>query len=364
VKLSPKLVIGIFVVALIVGGSLFTFSIGSYSGGWNINDSGYSLTVAGVKAPANIWSFDPDGDRQRTDNMDWAAHDKPAITYELGQVHYEISSMGSWQYSASPVLLDHYTLNLTADGKKIQVYWLYMIAFEVTLKTSADSFFITRPIGDAASIYGWHYEMNAVPATALTTLALSQWTPMGEDGNWTIVGGWSGILSASCLAETHGLVEEGADENQGHTIQNLHSVNSKLNMYVDDALSGSYDFHQTGALKGVPSIVQVETSATLGAGAKYTTDTWGAWASCAVRNVFVKYTVGCEILTTLQYALKTSHIGPLINPKENNTGYAPELPGWLAGLLAVLGSPFTFIITVIVIVIVGIVIIKIVGHKK
>jgi hypothetical protein len=360
-KFDWKIIAAIAVGVFVLGGTVF--SVTSYGGGWNINDSGYSLLVDGVKAPANVWSFDPDGNCVRNDSMDWAAHDDPAITMELGQVHYEISTMGSWQYSATPVLLDHYTVNLTPDGKKIQIYWLYMIAFEVTLKTSADSFYITRPLWDASSIYGYHYEMNAVDVQSLTTLALSQWVPAGEDGNWTVTGGWSGILSASCLAETHGLVDEGANENQGHTISNLNSVNSKLNMYVDGAISGSYDFHQTGALKGVPSIVQVETGAVLGAGAEYRTDTWGAWASVAVRNVFVKYTVGCEILTTLQYALKVSHIGPLINPKEANTEYAPQLPGWLAGILSAMGGTTTFILIVIVMVGVFFVVIKIIGRR-
>ena len=332
-KLDWKIVIAIAIGALVLGGTLF--SINAYAGGWNLNNDRYSMTAAGVKAPANTWSFDPDGDRVRNDSMDWASHDMPAITVELGQVHYEQSAMGSWQYSSSPVLLDHYTMNLTTDGKQTQIYWDYMIAFEVTLKTSADSFFITRPLGDIVNIYGAHFEMKAIPVIALTTVSLSQWAPKGTDGDWIISGGWSGIMSASCLAETHGIIDDGSgmDENYGHTIQNLNSVNSKLNMYVNSAIVGSYDFNKTSALNGVPSIVQIETDATLGAGAKYTVDTWGAWASCAVRNVFVKYTVGCEILTTLLYTLSTSHVGPLQNPKEDNTAYAPELPGWLQGLL-------------------------------
>jgi hypothetical protein len=135
-------------------------------------------------------------------------------------------------------------------------------------------------------------------------------------------------------------------------------------MYVDDAISGTWDFHNTGSLLGIPSVVQIETGAKLGAGGHYTTTDGYHWASLSVRNVFAKYTVGCEILTTLQYALKTSHVGPLINPKEDNTDYAPLLPNWLQALIGAFSNPFAWVFTLVIVAIVAVVIIKLVGHRR
>ena len=362
-KLNAKLIVPLAIVAILVGGVLFSFSIGSYAGGWNINNTPYDLILDDESYGA-VTSKDLDGDVISWGKQDNANYSKPGLTVEMSQVHYEESVMGSWQYSSTPVLLDHYTVSLNSDGTKVQIYWLYMVGFEVTIKTSADKFLMQRPVGDLISDYGWNFEYGVVDVRVLTTLALSQWTPMGEDGNWTIVGGWSGVLSASCLAEEHGLVEDEAEENYGHVIQNLNSVNSRLNMYVDDAISGTWDFDNTGSLRGVPSVVQVETYATLGAGAHYTSDSWSKWASCSVRNVFVKYTVGCEVLTTLQYALKTSHVGPLVNPDEANTDYAPLLPNWLQALVGAFSNPFAWVLTVVIVAIVGFVIIKVFGHRR
>jgi hypothetical protein len=282
--------------------------------------------------------------------------------------------MGSWSYSSSPVVIDSYTVNLptttttttnaTITTYNKQVYQLYVFGYSVTIKTSADVFFKDRAKYNLAQAgyygdYGYYYEALPVDIDLLTALTIKPWTPSGDYGdNWSMVGGWSGILNAFVISSVFGLVEQGALNNlpanvhiHGSTIQNLNSVNSALNMYVTGTKEAFGFRDSPAALAGIPSSVQIEVGATLASDATYTVDNLGHWDSCAAHNVKVTYTIGAEVLTTI--LLRSSHVSPLAAPDENNTAYAPGLPGWLEylqGLFAGMPSIFTGLFVAVVVI--------------
>lgn len=179
---------------------------------------------------------------------------------------------------------------------------------------------------------------------------------VGSSGNWTVTDGWSGIMSASVFNYEYGKVDEDAAENYGHTIQGLDQKGQALNM---DNPQTSFD--NPSGIEGVPTSISAEVSVDLGAGAKYTSDPLGHWDSIAVRNVFVKYNVRFDIVTTLIWQLNLGHQDDMSPPDENNTAYRPEITWWEEfkdALNAFFQGPIFTIIMLVIIIIGGIVLYK------
>jgi hypothetical protein len=348
----------------------------SYGGGWEVNNTLYSMRLGSknydIKGLVST-SQDPDGDINLNDwysaEVD-GTNNKPAILLESSSTYYMKSSMGSWLKSDVPVIIDSYTVDV--DDKHKNIYQLYEIAFDITIKTSAEVYYKDRAKYGFAdyryySNYGYGYERGIVDIMAKISFIIQPWTPVGQDGDWSIIGGWSGILDAHCLKSNYGLIDSSAVASghffDGHTIADLNSVNSRLNMFIDKAAKQYYGFDNPDALVGVPSTVQVAVGAKLGADADYSTDGLGFWASCAARNVFVTYTVGMDVMTTLNYELNVSPVGPITPPDENNTHNAPQNSVWTQfwaalGSLGGLGLPIVTIIIVVVIIVVVIFVIR------
>lgn len=350
--------IGVILALLLVSPMLQS----AYAGGWEVSAQITALKVDGRPAPisavgASNAVFDRDGnflsaEQANAEGKQPSDYDDPAIVVEKSLVYKikQSTSMG-WVATDDSNLVDFYDVG---NDESFVRYHHWTFGVDIIIKTDADRY--EKAFGSYVT-YGFYYEANVVVADVWTEFSINPWTPAGEDGSYDVTGGWSGVLSASVYARSEGLVQEAAVENQGHTIQNLHSVNAPLNLDVIPT-----DF-QAGAssLENVPSSFRMQTTAKLGAGAKYTTDFFGHWDSLAVRNVFVKYQIRIDVLTVLNYELKTGHQGELDDPDEDNTAYAPQNT-FLMGLFDLLmgaGGWIMQLAVVIVLAIVGVIIIKI-----
>ena len=293
-----------------------------------------SLTAAGTEyARPGLHTFtaDPDGDFVAAANVYPAPFDKPGITLESSYPFYLRSVSGGWVESDEAFILDSYNITLRNDANetRIQQYFQWTIGMDVTVKTDATKYY-KPPL--SYWDYGYWFEDDVIDTTALMRFALTPWTPSGSSGNWTVVGGWNGIMSVSVIGVDYGLVSDDATENYGHTIQNMHSVGAAVNMYTSDTDSSvsPVSFSDSVGLAHVPSAIDFELSARLGAGCQYQTDAVGHVYDLAVRNVFVEYRVRMDILSTLVWSLRLGHQGGMQPPDENNTSYDPQFTSWNA----------------------------------
>jgi hypothetical protein len=279
-----------------------------------------------------------------SDPGDW---DLPDIEVLSSYPYYIVEAYpGVWVQTDNPVPLDEYNVSTGAD--LMQTYNQWTIGYDVTIATIADSYF--KPAG----VYwdtGYFFEAALAKVKARVDVTITPWVPVGTSGNWSVEGGWSGIMSASVVDVEKGLVQEDASENYGHTIQGLNAKGQALNMYGGSPVG----FSNPAALVGVPTSIDIEVKAELAAGAFYTEE-WGNWNSIAVRNVFVKYKVRVDILTTLIWRLNLGHQEEMEDPDEDNTAYRPEFTTQLDAFFEAIGDllsgPF-FMIMVLVIIVVG-----------
>lgn len=355
----PVKIIGALLAVLLVAPMLQS----AYAGGWEVTAQLSTLNVDGRRASsyavgASNAAFDPDGnflsaEQANAEGKQPDQYDDPAIVVEKSLV-YKIrqSTSSGWVVTDDSNLVDFYDVGTEASFVRYH-HWTFGV--DIIIKTDADAYH--KAFG-AYVTYGYYYEANVVEADVWTSFSINPWAPEGEDGSYDITGGWSGVLGASVYARSEGLVEDAAVENQGHTISNLHSVNAPLNLDVTPT-----DFKGgEGSLANVPSSFKMQTKAKLGAGAKYTTDVFGHWDSLAVRNVFVKYQIRVDVLTVLNYELKTGHQGELDDPDEENTAYAPQNTFWMGFLDLLMGAGgwIMQLAVVIVLAIVGVIILKVV----
>jgi len=301
-----------------------------FAGGWEFTGCISTTTLGNTtfnRFGTHSFSMDVDGDFVVAQNVYPAAFDRPGITVETSYPYYITQSMGSWITTEAPAYLDQYNVTLVnnASEVRVQYYYQWTIGMDITVKTDAGSYY--KPPSGYYD-YGYSFEYLAENVVVLINVASTPWTPAGVDGNWSVVGGWNGIMSASVVALDYGLISEAATENYGHTIQNLNSIGSALNMYTSADAFAPVSFTDTIGLKGVPTSVDVEVGARLAAGADYDTDALGHWSDVAVRNVFVTYKLRIDVLSTLIWAMHLGHQGPLHPPDENNTKYKPALTWW------------------------------------
>ncbi|MHA1902913.1 MAG: hypothetical protein ACW977_02980 [Candidatus Thorarchaeota archaeon] len=338
---SRKPLYGFLALVIILGGLIAGVMTNSaFAGGWEATSQGDEFQLKTTRIDETYsWvgdhedTKDPDGDfdYQRevgspNPDLEPTNYECPGITVKASYPFYiERLADGTWVLSDTAWLLDEYQINATSPEGDPQIfsYKHWTIGIDVTMQTAATSYYKPgiNPSGLGYSDYGYYYEDDVVDITTETTFGITPWTPAGVSNNWTVTGGWSGIMSASVIEVEYGLIQDEADENKGHTIQNIPTVGQPVNMDGEVEV----DFNDPAALVGVPSSVDFELSSTLAAGAEYTTDGLGHWDSIAVRNVYVKSRVRIDVVSTLIWTLKLGHQVGLEKPDENNTAYQPEI---------------------------------------
>jgi len=345
-------------IIVLVGLFAVTMMNSAFAGGWEITSSFESVSLNGTNTQeTGKHDVVLDVDLSFNDAVEAAdsyqglypsSFDMPGVACKSAYPYYLTLVGGDWVKTENPAPLDEYKVDLSEDS--FQTYKQWVIGIDVSYETTAEKYYL--PIASYGIGYGWSYEYKTVSIVGLTDVSITPWTPFGSIGNFSVTGGWSGIMSASIAAVSFGLVEEGATENYGHTIQGIMSKGQAVNMYGGEPV----DFHSTAQLAGIPTSVDLETRAQLGAGAQYTTDLAGHWDSLAVRNVFVKYTLRVDILTTLVYKLQLGHQDELEDPDEDNTAYQPEITpfkNFFDNLISFFSSPFAQIFMLVIVLIGG-----------
>ena len=344
--IGTNIVIGFFTVSALTNNPF------SYAGGWEAQGSMTQFVVEGenkantiMTGNLHVANHDTDGDFQSAYVMAASAadvtpgnYDDPDVLSKVGYPFYLEQISSGWVESDDPVIIDIYERDYTkADGTQVHIEYIeYAIGMSVQMQTAAEKYF--KPqfipfIQDGYLDYGYYYEDNAVDLTVRSTIALSPWTPSGVYDGWSLTGGWAGIMSVSVYEVEYGLADTGAVENKGHILQGLMSEGQALNMYIpntdtaedDSDFSDFEDAPDPTAITGVPTAVDFDVQATLGAGAFYQTDLLGHWTDVAVRNVFVNYNVKASFVSTLVYELAAGSEGEIEPPPENNTVYAAEI---------------------------------------
>ncbi|MHA1289796.1 MAG: hypothetical protein ACTSPB_20630 [Candidatus Thorarchaeota archaeon] len=349
------------IFAIFAGAFLYQGS--AWAGGWEVVNSIDKVVVDGTaKSYDDLHSITLDKDDSFDRVVDEAGsyqsinptlYDDPDIYIRTSYPYYMRPSGATWAETDSPYLFKIYDRKIGEN--ELTRYNHYVFGFDVTIQTKADAYL--KPVWSYVD-YGWSYESNVVDVAARINFRINPWVPSGTvDDVWEVVNGWAGVMSASCVSVEYGLVQSGAEENKGHTITGLNSVGDALNMFGGSPV----DFENPSALQNVPQEVSIETQATLGAGAKYTTDIVGHWDSIAVRNVFVKYKVRVDVVTVLEYELAAGAQPDQEPPEEDNTAYQPEVTPWKNFLewaggvgewFSTLGMPFIIVIVVAVVIIV------------
>ncbi|MHA1807172.1 MAG: hypothetical protein ACTSX2_06325 [Candidatus Thorarchaeota archaeon] len=325
-----------------------------FAGGWEIQGSLSQVEIVGKNDAKTLdasglhqLSYDVDGNFVPGEN-----HDDPDIIVKTSYPYYVKNTADGWVRSENPAIIDTYRREFD-NGSKIYEYVQYAVAIDVQIQTNADKY--TKNLVDGYLDYGKFFEANVVDVDVKVTVGLNPWTPRGTSGDYEIVDGWAGIMSASVLSLDYGLLESSATENYGHTLTALHSQGQALNMYESNGSRvGTVNFDDPSALTGIPSSVVAEVSARMGAGAHYVSDWWGHWTDCAVRNVYVSYKVRFDFVSTLVYELAAGHQDDAKPPKENNTAYAPEITPWTQ-FLEGLEKWFPNFQNVLIVIVVGIV---------
>jgi len=354
-------VLVLVVSSFFVGGALLSV----YVSGWNVQVSademvldGNRYNIAGLKTK----TIEIDADFVTGDPSDGAGiYSKPGITVEHSAAYFASDESGEWAKVSEPHLVDTYDVNFT-DEHFVR-YNQYSLAYDVTIKTDASKYYKVPPIPFVQwgyIDYGWYWEDGIVDADVFTTFAIAPWTAEGATGNWEVVDGWAGIMSAFVGELEFGLIDADFDvdgettEDKGHVCQDLNSRGSQLNMFVDDNPESERAFQNPDALVGVPSTVQIEVGATLGAGAAFGLDGLSHVWDLAVKNVYVKYTVIVSMLTTLDYMWALGDQPPMDPPEEDNTVFNPKI-----GILELLGDyqDLILLIFIAVVVLLGLLII-------
>jgi len=366
---SVRLYVGLLI--LLLGAFATTMLNSAFAGGWEITKSLSSVIIEDEEFPlTNINKFSKDIDGswvewveqndppkpynkyydleagELSDPMDWGY---PEISISTSFLYY-ITRLndGTWVKDDSPQPLDRYNVTVSEDPLIVQTYYHWTVGADITIETAAE--FFDKPFGVYWD-YGYFYEAKVTDVDVWLKCAITPWQPAGIDGDWTVTGGWSGVMSASVFNYEFGLVDEGATENYGHTIQDLEQIGQALNMDAEPT-----SFSDSEGIKGVPSALSAEVGVQIGAGAKYTTDGLGHWDSIAVRNVFVEYNVRFDIVTTVIYQFNLGHQEEMETPDEDNTGYQPEITPWknfFDNLFGFFSSPFAMILLVVIILVGG-----------
>ena len=349
------------VLALFVGAMLYSGS--AYAGGWEVQTDVSKVIIDGeAQSYSGLHSVTKDIDSNFMTAVDAqgsyqdinpSLYNDPDIYIHTSYPFYLKPGAAGWVQSDSPYLFDSYDRDIS--GTEMNRYNHYVFGYDITIQTKATDYH--KPFGSYID-YGYFYEANTVDVAARTDFTINPWVPAGTvDDVWNVVGGWAGIMSASCVEVESGLVQSGVAENYEHVITGLNSRGDALNMYGGVVA----DFENPSAIAGVPQTISIENHATLQAGAEYTTDVLGHWDSIAVRNVYVKYRVRVDVVTVLQFELEVGAPEEQEPPTEDITAYQPEITPWtdfleaLGGIgdwFANLGLPMIIVIVVAVVIIV------------
>jgi hypothetical protein len=339
-----------------------------YINDWDIDGSFNDYNWNGTTGnPVTDWIL-----RIPPDTIDYNDLNGAGITIESSNPYYVEEIGGVYLESEESVIRKTYEKTF---GTNLKQYNLILHGFDVTFKTNADRYYKDPAVFSFLSDYGYYFESDVSDIRLRQSFVIAPWTPVGAyNKSYEITGGWAGILDTEIYAVEKGLVQEGATENFGHTIQNLHSVGSVPNMYTNDQskYTNYYDFDAGEAIADIPNNIEVELEAKLGAGAEYHVDALGHWDSCTVRNVFVTYKVLVRIVATIDLSFVTEG-SSLEEPEEDNTFYKPQVPilsdwdmairEWWAEANEFLASP-AGLLSIIAVVIGGTIIIVLVFRRR
>ena len=327
--------LAVFVVGLMLGGVILA---SPYIGGWEIQLSGDKMELDGTSfdiAGLKTATYETDRDFIYGDYSDDRDNlfSKPGITVEHGIVFHVAEISGVWVEQNEPNIIDTYDIDYTDEH--FARYNQYAMAYDVTIKTTASKYYKPQYdiwTGTGYLDWGWFYEDKGVVTDVFSTFTINPWIATGQDGNWTVMTGWAGIMSAQLGAIEFGLVDDvvaadggGGLEDLGHTAENFNSVGSSLNMYISGNPEEDFDFDAPEGLINVPSTVQIETTGTLGAGAQLGLCPLNHVWDLAVRNVYVKYRVIVHVLTSVEYEFILGDLGGMEKPVEGNTAYMPKI---------------------------------------
>ena len=376
-------------LALLLGSSIMiaSLTIGAmandpfgYSGGWETQSSMNKVVIVGENSAKTLittnlhsTSYDTDGNFQTAVTAAGSivgiyptAYEDTGVIVKTGYPYYLQQTSSGWIQSDDAYLVDTYVRDFEKDdGTLVHAeYMEYAVGISVTIQTDAGKYYkpIAIPfVSEGYLDYGWYFEDNVAQVEVRSQLALSPWTPSGVVDGWTLTGGWAGIMSMSVYDIEYGLIDPYAEENRGHIIQGLMSVNEAVNMYIpntetiegESELDDFKDASDPAALQGVPNTVEFGTYATLGAGCKYETDILTHWTDVAVRNVYVTYFLRASFISTIVYELAAGNELPLEPPEENNTVYIAENTS-LNAILDYLEGIFPGFMNVLILVVIGI----------
>lgn len=360
------------------------FAIGSmanapWAGGWEIANSLATVEISSTQSPLST-TIDATGLKSTQYDIDGnfiggvveSTIGCPDILTKTWYPYYLKQSTEGWIKTDEPYIVDSYqTPYIDEENNSFYIeYVQYSVGMDIQIQTVADTYY-KSPLAYTFN-YGWSFEKLVQDIVVRAKIWLNPWTPVGTfDENWTISGGWAGIMSGSVRKIDVGIAGDVWDENYGHVITGLMSQYQALNLFTyEDELIDEVSFTDETALLGVPNKLEAEVYCRLGAGAKYTSDWTGHWTSVAVRNVYVTYYLRFDFVSTLIYQLALGHQEEATPPDENNTGYAPEITPWnefLAWMENLIPN-FNQIMTILVLVIGGvlliIVILKLTNRHK
>lgn len=373
--LSSSIMIGVLTVDALANDPF------GYSGGWETQSMMNKVVIVGENSAKTLittnlhsTSYDTDGDFQTAVNEAgsisgiWpTAYEDTGVIVKTSYPYYLQQTSSGWVQSDDPYLVDTYVRDWTKDdGTQVHAEYLeYAVGVSVTIQTNADKYY--KPmyipfVQEGYLDYGWYFEDNVAEVEVRAQLALSPWTPSGVVDGWTLTGGWAGIMSMSVYDLEYGMIDPYAEENKGHVIQGLMSVNEAVNMYIpstdtvedESDLEDFKDSDDPAAIQGVPNSVEFEVYGTLGAGCKYETDILTHWTDVAVRNVYVTYFLRASFISTMVYELAAGNELPLDPPEENNTVYIAENTQ-LSAFLDYLENMFPGFMNVLILVVIGII---------
>ena len=356
-----------------------TMANAPWAGGWEISESLSEITISSFDSPKSA-TIDASGLKSTQYDIDGqfvsgaaptAETDCPDILTKTWYPYYLKQTPEGWIKTDEPYIVDTYrTPYSDSDGNSFIVeYVQYSVGMDIQIQTVADTYY--KPLGVYLS-YGWSFEKFAQDITVRAKIWLNPWTPTGViNDNWTISGGWAGIMSGSVRKVDIGVAGNVYDENYAHILSGIMSQYQALNLFTyDDEPIDEVRFRDETALVGVPDKLEAEVYCRLAPGAKYTSDWLGHWTSVAVRNVYVTYYLRFDFVSTLIYQLALGHQEEATPPPENNTAYAPEITPWtdflnyMEGLIPNFNQTMMILVLIIGGVLLIIVILKFTGRHK
>jgi len=370
-KLSPVVILGIGILAIVLISTVAIAGEIGYPGGWECQDTMKSTTVNGMTfTPDNLPNNGTVGTSYSKFDADDPKTGLPDINIQLWSPIEYVCIDGQWTPAREG---EHFKDLQKTIGNDTYFFEQHVFWFKVRIIAEADYYTSYDPL------LTWHGEAKGmvgvirpdINVRILLNTPLWRVVSSFTDGNATYVKSavWTGIMSTTVVGAGGKYVEALDDDWDG--IPGYWSLTNTgpLNMFLvsgagvsSSTLEGLRD--TPGALANVPSQIYADISGTsLLAG-------W--WAppggSTTINAVEVDYTVRFDVVTSAKYTFQqgsqpTTTVNASIEDK-GGKGWFEKIGDWFEGVLGILGSPFTFVIIIIVIIGVFFVVIKVFGHRR